>query len=64
MDAKLIKNDDGTFRLVDLEGNDFMLEFMIGNTLHKTLVKKDLTLGYVHDIQMYDVNIINLNDYC
>lgn len=59
MDAILIKNDNGTYRLTDPEGNDLVMEWKIGDKVHKTKVKSELTAGDLFDLQHYGVNIIN-----
>ena len=63
MDAICIKNDDGTFRLTDLEGNDLVLELKITDdhtiNIH---VKKDLLIWEMTDLKAYGVNIINLEE--
>ena len=64
MDARLIRNDNGTYRLVDLEGNDLMMEWKIGDTVHKTKIQTELTQSDLWDLQYYGVNIINPEDLC
>ena len=63
MDAICIKNDDGTFRLTDLEGNDLVLELkLLNGHAIKVPAKKDLLIWEMTDLKAYGVNIINLEE--
>ena len=64
MDAILIKNDNGTYRLTDLEGNDLVMEWKIVDKVYKTKVQTELTASDLFDLQHYGVNIINPEKQC
>lgn len=63
MKARLIQNEP-TYRLVDMNGNDLEVPVKIGKTETSLLIKKDLTMGDARDVMIqYGVEIINLNEF-
>ena len=65
VDAKGIKNDDGTFRLVDMNGEPFIYKLKLINGQEIEIkIKKDLEIWEMTDLKAYGVNIINLNELC
>ncbi len=64
-DAKAIKNKDGTFRLVNLNGEPFTYKIKIIDDKEIELKPKpNLLIWEMADLQAYGVNIINLDELC
>lgn len=64
-DAKAIKNEDGTFRLVNLNGDPFTYKIKLYDDKEIELKpKQDLLIWEMTDLQAYGVNIINLDELC
>lgn len=65
VDAKAIKNEDGTFRLVKLNGEPFTYKIKLYNNEEIELKpKQNLLILEMSDLQAYGVNIINLDELC
>ena len=65
VDAKVIKNEDGTFRLVNLNGEPFTYKIKLYNNEEIELKpRQDLLIWEITDIKYYGVNIINLDELC
>lgn len=65
VDAKVIKNEDGTFRLVNLNGEPFTYKIKIIDDKEIELKpKQDLLIWEMTDLKCYGINIINLDELC
>lgn len=65
MNAKLVLNPNGTYKLVDLEGNDLEIEANLLNGIPLNMkIKKDLNLMEINDLrEFYGIDIINFNEF-
>ena len=62
--AWVIKNEDGTFRLVDADGEPLKMKWNIGGQIHENLISQKLEMYNLSDLKCYGVNIINFDDIC
>ena len=64
-EARIVLNSNGTFKLVDINGEPMKMKFKIGDKEYENLYKQDLTISDLYDIKnCYGVNIINLDELC
>ena len=65
MKAKLVLNPNGTYKLVDLEGNDLEIPVKYENGIPFDMkIKKDLDVMCINDLkEFYGVDIINFNEF-
>ena len=64
IEARGIKNDDGTFRLVDMNGEPLKMKLKLVDKEIELKIKQDLLIWEMTDLQAYGVNIINLDALC
>ena len=62
IEAKGIKNEDGTFRVVDMNDEPLKLKLNFGGKNHEILCDKHLEFYNLCDLKCYGVNIINLDE--
>ena len=54
------KNSDGTYRIIDLDGNEYKVHYKIGETEYTNEFMKNLNWGDIQDIiSMYHIEFIN-----
>lgn len=57
------KNSDGTYKITDLNGNDYKVHFKIGETECENEFQKKLSWGNIQDIiAMYHIELVNYNE--
>lgn len=64
IDAKAIKNEDGTFRVVDMNDEPLKLKWNICGNEHELTCGQHLEMYSLCDLKYYGVNIINFDELC
>ena len=64
IEARAIKNDDGTFSVVDMNGKPLKWTWKICGREIEFKCSQHLELYSLTDLKCYGINIINLNEVC
>ena len=64
VDAKAIKNEDGTFILVNLNGEPLTYKIKILDKEIEMKPKENLLIWELTDLKAYGINIINFDELC
>lgn len=61
--AIIKKNDNDTYKIIDSNGNDYIIHYKIGETEYKNEFMKNLSWGDIQDIiSMYHIEFINYDE--
>lgn len=61
--AIIKKNDNGTYKIIDLNGNDYIIRYKIGETEYKNEFMKNLSWSDIQDIIfMFHIEFVNFKE--
>ena len=61
--AIIKKNDNGTYKIIDLNGNDYIIHYKIGETEYKNEFMKNLSWSDIQDIIfMFHIEFVNFEE--
>ena len=61
--AIIVKNNDGTYRITDLDGNDYVIRYKIGNQEYSNTLMKNMELMHLVDAKkQFGIEFVNWDE--
>ena len=61
--AIIVKNNDGTYRITDLDGNDYVIRYKIGNREYSNTLMKNMELMHLVDARkQFGIEFVNWDE--